>query len=120
MINKRNYKELSYEPFSKLGYHFPVLVWTGKDDEECRPVFKTVMAEAPAKVNKSGYDVWGIVGFDAVSGESEWYEYNHCVSLEDFGVLDKMLATRYSWMQHISGMKEETKLLAKAQWKEGV
>lgn len=115
---RRDYKQLSYAPFMGNGIHFPVLVYTGKEDDECRPLFKTVLAEAPMKVNAGGKILWGISGYDVETGESQWYGYNDCASLEDFDVLRRMLHQRYRWMEMVDGMREETILLAKAQLKE--
>lgn len=115
---RRDYKQLSYAPFEGKGIHFPVLVYTGKEDDECRPLFKTVLAEAPMKVNAGGKILWGISGYDAETGESQWYGYNDCVSLENFDVLRRMLHQRYRWMEMVDGIREETILLAKAQLEE--
>lgn len=119
MKTKKDYKQLCYAPFVKGNTHFPILVHTGRHDDECRPLFKTVLAEAPVKVNAGGKILWGISCYDAVSGESMWYGYNDCVSLEGFDVLRRMLDSRYAWMKQVDGMREETILLAKAQLKEG-
>ena len=73
---QRNYKQLCYEPFAKGCAYFPLLVHTGKNDDECRPMFKTVLAETPVKLNAGGKILWGISCFDAETGESQWYGYN--------------------------------------------
>lgn len=115
---QRNYKQLCYEPFVKGCAYFPLLVHTGKNDDECRPMFKTVLAETPVKLNAGGKILWGISCFDPETGESQWYGYNDCASLEDFDVLRRMLDSRYAWMNQVNGMREETILLAKAQFRE--
>lgn len=118
MKTKKDYKQLCYSPFEKGYTYFPMLVYAGRNDEECRPLFKTVLAEAPLKVNAGGKILWGISGYDAETGESQWYGYNDCASLEDFDVLRRMLHQRYRWMEMVDGMREETILLAKAQLEE--
>ena len=65
-------------------------------------------------------EFWGIVGLDPETGESQWYNYNDCVSLEDWAVLDRLLAKRFGWMEKMDpGLVYETKVLAKAQLAEG-
>lgn len=103
MAEKMNYKELCEAPFemdSPYGVNFEMLVYTGEKREEL-PVFKTVLAIECCKVRigASGKDFWGIVGFDPKTEESQWYNYNDCVSLENWAVLDRMLKSRFGWME---------------------
>lgn len=120
-MTKLDYKKLSMRPFDteeKRGLYFPMLVYTGmKNRSEC-PVFKVVLAESPLKVKIGTKEMWGISGYDTETGESTWYAYNDCVSLEDFNVLRRMLATRFGWMRHVSGMAENILTLARQQFKE--
>lgn len=113
-MNTKEYKALCQAPFEN-GYYFQMLVFTGSNDEEGLPVFRTVLAESPLKVEVNGKSLWGISGYNAETGESQWYAYNDCVSLENFGVLKRLLGKRYAWMQLVDGLREETLLLAKAQ-----
>lgn len=102
MAEKMNYKELCEAPFemdSPYGVNFKMLVYTGEKDEE-RPVFKVVYATDCCKVRigTQGKEFWGIVGLDSETGESQWYNYNDCVSMEDWAVLDRLLKNRFGWM----------------------
>ncbi|MFQ9020271.1 MAG: hypothetical protein ACLR6J_00230 [Parabacteroides merdae] len=36
---------------------------------------------------------------DPKTGETQWYNYNDCVSLENWAVLDRLLKTRFGWME---------------------
>ena len=38
-------------------------------------------------------------GLDPKTGETQWYNYNDCVSLENWAVLDRLLKTRFGWME---------------------
>lgn len=124
-MEKLKFKELCEAPFemdSSYGINLKMLVYTGKKEEE-RPVFKTVYATDCCKVRigAAGKLYWGIVGLDPETGESEWYNYNDCVSLEGWAVLDRLLKQRFGWMEMLDpGLVYETKALAKAQLAEGV
>jgi len=124
MADRINYKELCEAPFemdSAYGVNFKMLVYTGEKEEE-KPVFKTVYATDCCKVRIGtvGKEFWGIVGLDPETGESQWYNYNDCVSLEDWKVLDRMLKGRFGWMELLDpGLVYETKIRAKAQLREG-
>ena len=115
---KKDYRGMCYKPFNeseKRGLYFPVLVYTEKRDEDERPIFRVVLAESPLKVEMNGVEYWGISGYDPETGESQWYNYNDCVSFEDWNVLRRLLRKRFAWMKLVDGMYEETILLAKAQ-----
>ena len=106
---------------SPYGVNFKMLVYTGEKDEE-RPVFKVVYATDCCKVRigTPGKVFWGIVGLDPETGESQWYNYNDCVSLEDWVVLDRLLEKRFGWMNMLDpGLVYETKIQAKTQLAEG-
>lgn len=67
-----------------------------------------------------GKGVLGIVGLDPETGESQWYNYNDCVSLENWAVLGRLLDTRFGWMELLDpGLVYEIKIKAKAQLREG-
>lgn len=123
MIEKMNYKKLCESPFemdSSYGVNFKMLVYTEERKKE-RPVFKVVYATDCCKmrIGRTAKVFWGIVGFDPKSGESEWYNYNNCVSLENWAVLDRLLKKRFGWMEtEVSHWVEEIKLLAKKQLEE--
>lgn len=109
---------MCYKPFSESesqGLYFPVLVYAEMRDEDERPIFRVVLAESPLKVKIDGVEYWGISGYDPETGESQWYNYNDCVSFEDWDVLRRLLRKRFAWMKLVDGMYEETILLAKAQ-----
>lgn len=120
MAEKMNYKELCEAPFemdSPYGINFKMLVYTGQKDEE-RPVFKVVYATDCCKVRigSAGKVFWGIVGLDAETGENQWYNYNDCVSMENWAVLDRLLKSRFGWMELADpALVHETRILAKAQ-----
>uniref|UniRef100_UPI00402798DA hypothetical protein n=1 Tax=Parabacteroides distasonis TaxID=823 RepID=UPI00402798DA len=124
MAEKINYKELCEAPFemdSQYGVNFKMLVYTGEKEEE-RPVFKAVYATDCCKVRigNPGKAFWGIVGLDPETGESQWYNYNDRVSLENWAVLDRLLDTRFGWMKLLDpGLVYEIKIKAKAQLREG-
>lgn len=106
---------------SSYGVNFKMLVYTGEKDEE-RPVFKVVYATDCCKVRigNPGKVFWGIVGLDPETGESQWYNYNDCVSMEGWAVLDRLLKARFGWMELLDpGLVYETKIRAKAQLAEG-
>ncbi|MGM9759696.1 MAG: hypothetical protein ACI30I_06220 [Parabacteroides sp.] len=101
---KLNYKELSKHPFEMDniqtgGAEFRMLVFTGERDDEQRPVFKNVLATDACKVVINNKEYWGILGMDLQTAETQWYNYNDCVSLENWAVLDRLLSTRFAWMQ---------------------
>lgn len=124
MAEKMNYKELCEAPFemdSSYGVNFRMLVYTGEKDEE-RPVFKVVYATDCCKVRigAPGKVFWGIVGLDPETGESQWYNYNDCVSLENWAALDRLLKARFGWMELTDpGLVYETKIRAKVLLAEG-
>ena len=97
--------------------NFRMLVYSGRKEEE-RPVFRVVIAKGECKVviGQPGKEFWGIIGLDPTTGETQWYNYNDCVSLEGWAVLDRLLRKRFGWMEMLDpGLVYETKLLAKAQ-----
>lgn len=101
--------------------NFQMLVYTGRKVEE-RPVFRVVIAKGECKVRigVAGKEFWGIIGLDPETGENQWYNYNDCVSLEDWAVLDRLLKREFGWMEMLDpGLVYETKVLAKAQLAEG-
>ena len=119
-----DYKALCEAPFnmdSEYEVNFLMLVYTGRKVDE-RPVFRVVIAKGECKVciGAACKEFGGIVGLDPETGESQWYNYNDCVSLEDWAVLDRLLAKRFGWMEKMDpGLVYETKVLAKAQLAEG-
>lgn len=122
MDTRRDYKALSLLPFvgGRKGLYFPVLVYTGEKDEREHPVFRTLLAEAPLKVKQlNGKTYWGISCLDTQTGESEWFDYRDCVSLEDWDVLRRLLYSCFGWMRQINGLTESVILAAKAQFEEG-
>ncbi|WP_289160515.1 hypothetical protein [uncultured Parabacteroides sp.] len=119
-IKKRiDYKELSQAPFETIKANelsLKMLVYTGKKEEE-RPVFRRVIAltDCKVRIGTAGKEYWGIVGMDEITGESQWYNYNDCVSLENWAVLDRLLKKRFGWMEIMDpGLVYETKILAKS------
>ena len=125
MAEKMNYKELCEVPFkigSLYGVNFEILVYTGEKREQL-PVFKTVLAIDYCKVRDrvSGKEFCGIIGFDPKTEESQWYNYNDCVSLESWAVLDRMLKSRFGWMElRAPELILAIRTHAKAQLAEGV
>ena len=106
---------------SEYEVNFRMLVYTGRKAEE-RPVFRVVVAKGECKVciGAPCNEFWGIIGLDPETGESQWYNYNDCVSLEGWAVLDRFLEKRFGWMEKMDpGLVYETKVLAKAQLAEG-
>ena len=111
METKRiDYKALCEAPFEMESLYednFPMLVYTGRKEEE-RPVFRVVFAKGACKVviGQQGKEFWGIIGLDPKTGES----------LENWAVLDRLLKTRFGWMELTDpALVIETKMLAKAQ-----
>ena len=119
---KRDYKALCEAPFGmESGYevNFKVLVYTEEKVVEC-PVFKVMRAKDACKVRKQGRWYWGITCMDEATGEEEWVDYNNCVSLEDWAVLDRLLKRKFGWMELMDpGLVYETTIRAKAQLREG-
>ena len=119
-IKKRiDYKELSQAPFETIKANelsLKMLVYTGKKEEE-RPVFRRVIAltDCKVRIGTAGKEYWGIVGMDEITGESQWYNYNVCVCLENWAVLVRLLKKRFGWMEIMDpGLVYETKILAKS------
>lgn len=124
MSKLRDYKTLCAAPFEvnpdELGLNLHMLVYTGEKDEE-RPVFKVVIpvTDCKVRIGSAGKEYWGIVGLDEKTGECQWYNYNDCVSLENWAVLDRLLKDRFGWIELLDpGLVYETKMLAKALLKE--
>lgn len=121
----RHYKELCEAYFDKNDPqedYSIILVYTGEKDEE-RPVFRVVWAADYAKVRigSCGKEYWGIVAFDPKVCESQWYNYNDCVSLENWAVLDRLLESRFRWMVlNNPELVYETRICAKAQLADAV
>lgn len=124
MAERINYKALCEAPFemgSEYEVNFKMLVYTGEKNKE-HPVFKVVRAvsECKVQIGSAGKNYWGIVGLDTATGECQWYNYNDCVSLENWAVLDRMLKKRFGWMEMLDPkLVYETKALAKAMLREG-
>ena len=122
---KIDYKALCEAPFnmdSPYEANFKMLVYTGRKRDQ-HPVFRVVIAKGECKVciGTPGREFWGIVGMDPTTGENRWYNYNDCVSLENWAVLDRFLAKRFGWMEILDpGLVYETKILAKAQLEEAL
>lgn len=120
-MKRLEYKNLSQAPFDITdertgGAEFKMLVYTGKTDENAHPIFKTVLATCPAKANIGSKDYYGIVGMDIDTCELQWHNYNDCVSLEDWKVLDRLIDNRFSWMKSVDPLIAiEVKIMAKAQ-----
>ena len=119
-----DYKALCEAPFdmdSTYEVNFRMLVYTGRKVEE-RPVFRVVIAKGECKVRigAAGREVRGIIGLDPETGENQWYNYNDCVSREDWAVLARMLKREFGRIEMLApGLGYETKVLAKAQLAEG-
>lgn len=124
MKTKRiDFRQLCEAPFdmdSEYDVNFRMLVYTGEKREE-KPVFRTVIAKGECKVSlgNPAKEFWGIIGFDQKTGENQWYNYNDCVSLDGWGVLDRLLRSRFGWMATVDpAIAEEVKARAKAQFAE--
>lgn len=116
-----DFKSLCEAAF-KGGRRFVMLVYVGRKDEE-RPVFSVVIASVPCRLRlgSKGREFWGIVAIDPATGERQWYNYNDCVSLEKWAVLDRFIQTRFGWMELADpALVMETRALAKAQLREGL
>lgn len=122
--NKINYRAMAEAPFdmdSKYESNFKMLVYTGQKEEE-RPVFRVVIAKGECKVmiGSPAKELWGIIGLDPRTGENQWYNYNDCVSLEEWAVLDRFLEKRFGWMRLTDpAIEKEVRIMAKAQLREG-
>ena len=118
-MNKQDYKSLCERTVKEYnGLMQVILVYTDKMDDNQRPVFKTVEVIDCCKVRFMGREYWGFVAHDPKTDEVEWYNYNNCVSLEDFDLLRRLLDARFGWMRQINGLREETIVLAKAKLRE--
>lgn len=118
-----NYKALCAVPFvmerDEMATGLRMLVYTGEKEEE-RPVFRVVrpITDCKVRIGRAGKEYWGIVGLDEETGECQWYNYNDCISLENWAVLDRLLKSRFGWMEkEVPELVYETKMLAKAQLK---
>lgn len=94
-----DYRRMCREAFQDNAHERDMVVHNGRD-EHGFPHFKKVHKICPCMVSIGSNPriFFGIVGLDMVTGEAMWYNYNDCVSMEDFGVLDRLIASRYPWM----------------------
>ena len=76
--------------------------------------FKVVFIDEPVRVQKNGRWYWGLTVFDFESEDFYWVEYNHCVSLEGFAVLERLLDMQFPWMGQVGGLRQQTIEQAKA------
>lgn len=105
----------AFEESSKSEELFHALVYTGQKHRS-RPVFRavTIITPCQVRIGSNGKEYWGFVGLDRTTSTCSWYNYNDCVSLENWALLDKLIADRYSWMiNEKPEVVEEIKHLAK-------
>lgn len=114
---KHDYRALCFRAFEgKGGIYFPIMVYTGERDERELPKFRVVLAENVVRMRRDGLDYWGISCQDEETGDSQWYDYRDCVSLENWDVLRRMLTYRFGWMRWVEGLTERVINQAKEQF----
>lgn len=114
--------ERAIEDYESQGEGMKMLVYTRRIKDNM-PVFKTVWASLACKnqVGSAGKTYWGIVGFDPVTEEDQWFNYNDCVSLEGWAVLDRRLKDNFGRKGSLDpNMADELRTRARAQLREGV
>lgn len=98
-MEKINYWEKCHEAFHLMEEHSKMLVYTGFRKDGL-PVFKVVYCMTPCavKIGTNGKEYWGFVAIDLSTSTAMWYNYNDCVSLENWKLLTKLIDTRFEWM----------------------
>ena len=112
-MEKRDYKKLAKAAAKDLGAN-EMVIYAGEHEADGCPKFKVVFIDEPVRVQKNGRWYWGLTVFDFESEDFYWVEYNHCVSLEGFAVLERLLDMQFPWMGQVGGLRQQTIEQAKA------
>ena len=105
-MEKRNYEQLAKKA-EKCIYN-ECVIYTGEQDAEGRPLFQLVFIDNATRVQKNGKWYWGVTVYDLEKHEYFWVDYNHCVSLESFAVLERLLDKKFAWMKQVDGLRQRT------------
>ena len=105
-MEKRDYMKL--EKAAANGIYKECIIYTGEQTADGDPVFQLVYIDNATRVQKNGKWYWGLTVYDTEKEEFFWVDYNHCVSLEDFAVLERLLDKKFAWMKLIDGMRQMT------------
>lgn len=103
-MEKRDYMKLAKAAAN--GIYKECIIYTGEQTAEGSPVFQRVYIDNATRVQKNGKWYWGLTVYDLDKDEFFWVDYNHCVSLEDFAVLERLLDKKFAWMKLFEGMRQ--------------
>ena len=106
-MEKRNYEQLAKKAVKDFVVN-QMVIYTGEQTAEGDPVFQLVYIDNAARVQKNGKWYWGLTVYDTEKDEFFWVDYNNCVSLEDFAVLERLLDKKFAWMKLIDGFRKQT------------
>ena len=104
-MEKRNYEQLAKKAVKTYGVD-TVLVYIGERNEDGLPIFHGAILGDAVKVRWNGRWLWGFTVYDPDRDEQMWVDYNHCVSLEGFGVLERLLDAQFPLLRRIEGLRE--------------
>ena len=105
-MEKRNYEQLAKAAAN--GIYKECVIYTGEQTAEGSPVFQRVYIDNATRVQKNGKWYWGLTVYDLEKDEFFWVDYNHCVSLEGFAVLERLLDKKFAWMKLFDGLRQRT------------
>ncbi|MGM9798238.1 MAG: hypothetical protein ACI3ZY_11865 [Parabacteroides sp.] len=105
-MEKRNYEQLAKAAAN--GIYHECVIYTGEQTADGDPVFQLVFIDNAVRVQKNGKWYWGLTVYDLEKDEFFWVDYNNCVSLEDFAVLERLLDKKFAWMKLIDGLRQRT------------
>ncbi|MGM9755532.1 MAG: hypothetical protein ACI3ZW_07450 [Parabacteroides sp.] len=104
-MEKRNYEQLAKKAVKTYGVE-TVVVFTGERNKDGLPIFHEAILGDAVKVQRNGRWLWGFSVYDPDQDEQMWVDYNHCVSLEGFEVLERLLDAQFPWIRMVSGLRE--------------
>ena len=105
-MEKRNYEQLAKAAAN--GIYKECVIYTGEQTAEGSPVFQRVYIDNATRVQKNGKWYGGLTVYDLDKDEFFWVDYNHCVSLEGFAVLERLLDKKFAWMKQVDGLRQRT------------
>lgn len=114
-MENKNYRRLCESVFMDQDDMTPeIVVYTGMVDANHLPVFRKTIATDCCSVNIGNKEYWGIVCYESDRNQNRWYNYNDCVSLENWEVLHRMLDNRFEWMDRELNLRKVVEDCAKA------
>lgn len=104
-METRNYEQLAKRAVKTYDVE-TVLVYIGERSMDGLPIFQGVILGDAVKAKQNGRWLWGFTVYDPDRDEQMWVEYNHCVSLEGFGVLERLLDAQFPLLRRMEGLRE--------------